>query len=407
MNKKGKSSGGGKCKNMMYVQQSQHLPAQNIQNLVTLIDKNLKPKKFAVITHDKDVDDKGNPKASHVHAMMSFDNARSIRNVAKILGEVDPDGTIHDERIEMWNGDSNNGFAYLVHATTNSRNQYQYDVKDVVANFDYPAFLSTISKKISKISEYNDSATVKALLDMLYTGAISKEEMEQALTGSQYAKNQPYIEKVWAKWLQKQAEEWRKEMIAQHKTVMFIWIYGCAGTGKTSFAKDIAKRKGEKCFISGSSRDIFQTYAGEHIIILDEFRPRLIPYHDLLKIADPFSIDAPVMAPARYADKALACELFMVTTPYSPGEYFKEELGSDYTQTDSFKQLRRRISLVIHMTDNEIIPSYYDDATHGYVTDASLIRPNPYSSASRPKSPTNPVEIFNDLVDLGVVNDNE
>lgn len=60
--------------------------------------------------------------------------------------------------------------------------------------------------------------------------------------------------------------------------VQVIWLTGPAGTGKTSLAKEYAKKKGQPYFIAGSSRDIFQGYAGEHTLILDELRPKTITY---------------------------------------------------------------------------------------------------------------------------------
>ncbi len=391
----------GKCKNMMYVQQMKHLPAKTINDLVSLIDNTLKPKKYAVVLHDKDTDSDGNPKEPHVHAMMSFDNARSVKNVSKILGEVDANGNVHPEHIEIWKGDCNNGYAYLIHATDKARTQYQYDAKNVIANFDYPAFIQTVSKEVEKISQYHDASTAKVLLDMLYAGTITKEEVEKKLTGSQYAKNQPGIEKIWAKRLEYMAEEWRKDMIANHRTVRVIWIYGESGTGKTSFAKEYAEKAGQEYFVSGSSRDIFQRYAGQHTMILDEFRPNVIPYQDFLRITDPFGASSVVMAPSRYSDKALACDLIIITSPYSPFEFYRNSKGWAVSEEDSFEQLHRRISLTVVMTETEIIATHYNELKGGYVLDTTARKPNPYSAKSRGTMVTNKktVEVFNEIFD--------
>lgn len=115
--------------------------------------------------------------------------------------------------------------------------------------------------------------TVEELLNALYAGVLSKEEVEKHLTGAQYGKYRRQIEDVWRKRLQNLAEEWRKEMIAQGKSVTVIWLYGTAGTGKTSLACHYAAQSGQPYYMSGSSRDIFQSYTGEHTIILDELRP--------------------------------------------------------------------------------------------------------------------------------------
>lgn len=67
-------------------------------------------------------------------------------------------------------------------------------------------------------------------------------------------------------------------MAEEGKRVQVIWIYGPAGTGRTWLAKEYAAKANQPFYISGSSRDIFQTYAGEHTLIMDEFRPYTIQY---------------------------------------------------------------------------------------------------------------------------------
>lgn len=67
----------------------------------------------------------------------------------------------------------------------------------------------------------------------------------------------------------------------------------------------------------------------------------------LLRILDPHGIDNRVMAPCRYSDKPLACDLIIITTPYMPSEFygvqFPAVLGPNVI--DSLDQLARRISL--------------------------------------------------------------
>ena len=88
-------------------------------------------------------------------------------------------------------------------------------------------------------------------------------------------------------------------MLKGERRVESVWIFGPAGTGKSTLAKLYAKRKGEPFFVSGSTRDIFQGYEGKHTVILDELRPSSIPYADLLRITDPYAMEHEVMAPSR------------------------------------------------------------------------------------------------------------
>lgn len=383
-----------RVKNMMYTQQINHLPVNSMEELIELIEKKLHPKRYAVILHDKDTDDKGQPAEEHIHMMLSFENARSINSVAKILGDK-------PQYIEVWKGDARNGYAYLIHATDKARMKHQYNVSEVKANFDYASMIQTISKEVKKVDTYGDAAKIKMLLNLLYIGEITKEEVEKQLSGAQYAKAKKQIEDVYAKYLKNHAEEWRKQMIESGKPIRVIWMYGKPGTGKTSFAKEYAKKagNGQPFYVAGSSRDMFQSYKGEHIIILDELRAQSIPYNDLLRILDPFGIDSQVFAPSRYFDKALAAEMIIITTPYDPLQFYYEVFSYKFDLIDNFEQLYRRISLTINMTDTEILAATYDSNKQCYVTDPASSHPNPYSTASRPPMVISAEDIYKSMFD--------
>ncbi|MFR5877082.1 MAG: Rep family protein [Eubacterium sp.] len=378
---------------MMYEQQLKYLPAQSVDNLIDRIQNNLKPKKYAVVLHDKDIDEQGQPIEPHVHAMLSFDNARSLNSVARQLGDK-------PQYVEAWKGNSNNGYAYLTHRTDDAKDKYQYNPKAVIANFDYPELLKQISAEISS----KNSTSIKLLLDLLYNGSITKSELETQLTGSQYGRYKNQIENVYAKRLQNLAEQFRKEMLEQGKQVQVVWIYGTSGTGKTSLAKDYADKANQPYFITGSSRDIFQNYSGEHTLIMDELRPNIIPYADLLRILDPFENNK--MLPSRYNDKSLACDLIIITTPYNPYDFYQEIFGYDCNKpvyarqraTDSFEQLLRRITLIIEMNDYYIQAMEFDRTQRNLAPIPNASKKNTYSALNRPKPiTTNKIDLFNSL----------
>ena len=170
-------------------------------------------------------------------------------------------------------------------------------------------------------------------------------------------------------------------------------------------------------FISGSTRDIFQGYNAERCIIIDEMRPDVISYPDLLRITDPYGIGANL--PSRYHDKALACDMIIITTPYSPFEFYCKSFALDRCpptirdetiKTDSFEQLRRRISLVLYMDDYYIHPVEYFPKEHKYeyIVDENnssdgkehyINRKNQYSKLNRPPPSHNTKDVFNSLFD--------
>lgn len=375
-----------RVKNMMYEQQISHLPRQmnTVEAVFETVGK-LAPKRFALAVHDHDISDDGNPAEAHLHVMMSFENARSLSSIAKTLHE-------QPQQIAKWDEHSDEGFAYLCHANPGSVGKFQYDPSTVLSNFDYPEFLMKYKANVQKRQK---AVRVNDLLDALKNGSVSVAEIEQQMPGSLYAKYASQIERVNMLRLRKSAEEWRQKAQSEGKRIKLIWIYGAAGTGKTRLAKKYAGERNEPIFISGSSRDIFQAYAGQHVIILDELRPGMMQYSDLLRLTNPFGIDEAMMAPARYSDKSIAADLFIVTSPLSPKNFHMESNLGSY---DDFAQLQRRIILTIRMTADEISRMEWSNDYFDYVEIAGSTVPNPYSAKGSANAESEAAELFSHII---------
>jgi len=365
---------------MMYTNQVVHSPFKCTVELYEFIERELNPKKFAVILHDKDISETGKDAMPHFQAMMCFENARSLRRVAKILGE-------EEQALEKWDGKTNNGFSYLIHATSNAKSKFQYNPRDVQANFDFCELIDTITKAIDTTSSLRKSAKINLLLDLLYTEELTKKEVEEKLSGSELAKAERKIDIVYAKLLKKKAELWREEMIKKNEPVTVVWIYGETETGKSTLAKLFASRYAEATkssyFMSGSSRDIFQEYEGSHVIVLDELRAKYIPYSDLLRLLNPYGADENLMAPSRFTDKAIACNVWVITSPYNPYQFYKGYTLSE--SFDSFEQLLRRITVTIKMTKDFIEEMFFDDESRDFLEIPFKTKFNPYSFKNREK----------------------
>ena len=377
----------GKCKNMMYTQQLEHLPAKTIDHLTELLEK-LAPRKYALILHDSDVNEKGEPAEDHVHVMMSFENARSVNSIAKALGD-------EPQYLQKWTRNEGNGYSYLIHATEKSINKHKYPPENVKANFNYLEEMRRITEKVKKSIQTADSSI---LLNSLYKGEITKEQLERKLNGSQYGRMKRQIEDVWSKHLQFQAAEWREEMKKSGKRIKVIWISGEAGTGKTSLAREYAEKTNQPYFITGISRDLFQNYSGEHTMIIDELRADMMKYADLLRILDPFG--SQVMAPSRYSDKPLVCDLILITSPYNPAEFYKQLFSRIPSgSVDGLEQLLRRITLTIEMDASHIRAVEYDRDAWVYRAVNKAKRKNSYSKKYREKDcPTSkPKDLFESM----------
>ena len=361
-----------KARNVMFVQQIDYFKTSNIQSIIKELTDVLKPIRFAGILHDKDIGSDGTAVAPHIHLILQFESARSLNNLAKLTSQP-------IQCFEQWRGSINNAYSYLVHHTSSDQDKYQYSPKEVIANFDYLLLLDTIERNVTKRYEINDTMIIDNLLDLLYTGNITKSEIEQRLTGSQYAKARQKIETVYLKRLETQAELWRQEMIDRNEIVTIIWLFGKAGTGKTRLARQYAEQYDLNYFITGSIRDPFQQYNLEHVIILDELRPHQFDYSDLLKMFDPYNVKA--MASSRYFDKPLLANVYIITSPYSPYNFFLELTKKKQTShIDSWGQLMRRLTLVIEISKEYLQFYKYSPLEQMFYIDHGNKLPNPFKN---------------------------
>lgn len=359
-----------KARNVMFVQQIDYFKTPNIQAIIKELTDVLKPIRFAGILHDKDIGIDGTAVAPHIHLILQFESARSLNNLAKLTSQP-------IQCFEQWRGSINNAYSYLVHHTSSDQDKYQYSPKEVIANFDYLFLLETIEKNVRKRNEVNDSMIIDNLLDLLYAGEITKSEIEERLTGSQYAKAKHKIDTVHLKRLEIQAESWRHEMKNKNAIVTIIWLFGKAGTGKTRLARQYAEQFDPNYFITGSIRDPFQQYNLEHVVILDELRPHQFDYSDLLKMFDPYNDRA--MASSRYFDKPLLANVYIITSPYSPYNFFLELTKKKQTShIDSWGQLMRRLTLVIEISKEYLQFYKYSPLDQMFYVDHKKKLSNPF-----------------------------
>lgn len=361
-----------KATNVMFVQQLDKLPYDNLTENVEAITNTLKPKRYAAILHNKDLENQKLVEPN-IHLVMQFENARSLNNLAKLTNQP-------VQQIEKWDGDVNNAYSYLLHQTTNSQHKHQYKAKEVIANFDYIGLIKKISKDVESKTNLKDSVVINNVLDLLYDGDITLQQAEEMLSGSQYGKAKQKLDAVNKKRMEKIADEWRQNMRKNKQSSTVIWLWGESSTGKTKLAKKYALQFGDNYYFSGSIRDPFQRYEGQNIIILDELRPKNIDYSDLLKMLDPYNDEA--MAASRYFDKPLTANFFIITSPYSPKAFYKELVnrGEVLANIDTFEQLARRLLIVQKMTIKEMFLEFYDPNSRNFVPDLITVKQNPYSS---------------------------
>lgn len=389
-----------KAVNVMYEQQLKCFPPsikrKTLNSIIKTLSERLNPVKIAGIIHDKDTNEKKEPIEKHVHVVLQFENQRSLAQLAKLLYEP------QISAFQQWRGNVNNAYSYLVHQTTEAQEKYPYSMEEVKANFDYPALMTTITKKVAQKATLKDSELIRKLLDQLGNGELKKEEVISNLTGSQFAKAKKQIHDVHQQVQSEKAKIWLKNRKIQNNPITVIWIYGQSETGKTVLAKKYAKVEQKNYYITGSSKDSFQHYEGEHSVILDELRPKTFPYDDLLKMLDPYGENP--KAPSRFFDKSLMVDLFIVTSPYSPKQFYDDIFGRKKT-IDSFKQLQRRITFVQYMTPEYIEMQEYDTFLQTYISVPDTKKKNNLVDALKQKNQQNGLNTYNKFKEF--LNDNE
>lgn len=344
----------------MYVQDLTHLKVKPTE-LKEILEKS-GAEKWAFILHDKDfkedlgesgtdgtLSDEGEKQAlspseeasktlirQHFHVVLKFENAHSISSIAKLFKD-------EGQYVQVWKGKIENAWSYLLHRTNGAQNKFQYSPQDVVSNFDFKKEIKKIEDKV-KQSKSNINEKIQSYTN----GEITKEQLIDEIGVLEFAKRKKTLDAVEQILEVRQQSAWLKEF--KGKECKVIWICGPAGSGKTTGAKKIFENGNLPYTVLGSSKDPFQPYScveekGKNII-LDDLRPNVLDYADLLRILDPYQHQK--MGPARYHDRPLTLERIIITTPYSPEEFYLATKNLD-SKIDTYEQLKRRIGKLIKL----------------------------------------------------------
>lgn len=342
-----------RTKGMMYVQQLDKLPLANVEALTRRCRKLKNIKRFALIVHNKDINQQGELIPPHVHVMLEFAKSRSITAVAKELG--DEPQLLENMTKQNRKTGVRNGFAYLVHRTKDAKNKYQYDPRQVVASFNYVKYLQRIQgDMLQAILKGGDA--VRFLVENVAAGRLTREKAEDlslAYNPTICSILTTRLDALEVMQEKQAARRWVKKMEEQHQPKIVVWLSGPAGTGKSVLARALAQTVADKTgfAINGSSRDYFQDYHGEHVLIIDDFRPETLPYEDLLRITDPYSYQ--IELPARYHDRQLLADKIIITSPYNPLEFYQGDFQISH-DIDGFDQLYRRLTAVVRFEPDQL-----------------------------------------------------
>lgn len=319
-------------------QQTKYLTEETIKNALKSHENCIE--KYAYILHDKDIDETGNLKAPHYHIIIQFkkNDGREIKHIATWFN-------VEEQYVRKSTSKSKNKFLdmakYLVHM--NAKDKYQYDVLNVSANFDY----------INFINQTSSSQRRQEIVDLIMNGTITPLNFATLLTPCDYDRYKRTISNTF---------EFKKlKDSSTNRNMDVIYIQGCSGTGKTTYAKYLAEKRGLTLFISGSGKDFLDGYKDEECIVLDDFRGNNMYFNDVLKLLDNHTNSS---VSSRYYNKNIQnCKLLIITSVYTIEDFYHILCPAD---DEPILQLKRRCTTYIMMGKDSLHVYYFDSETKDY-----------------------------------------
>ena len=318
--------------------QIKYCSLETLQSMLEAHKKDIR--NYAYIVHDKDVGMKGEAAEPHFHCMLRLNSSRRRTDVASWIGLSE--SYIQDSKTNDY-GDM---LLYLIHE--NAPEKHQYSESEVTANFAYSKELEKVRAK--KTSKQKKKDIILSIMD----GKIREYNIHEFVDVETYDKYYQSIE---------HAFKLRRTELEQRNTrdMEVIYIYGYGGTGKSTYAETIAKKRGFSYKRSSSERDPLGSYKGQDCFILDDVRWDSFSLKDWLGILDNHQDRD---GGSRYHDKNFTeCKLMIITST-DPIEYFLSKLST--LNKEDPHQLSRRIKTVVRMTMDKIYIKRYDEISHSF-----------------------------------------
>lgn len=279
-------------------------------------------KDYLWILHDKDHSD---PEAWHIHCYLRFkDSVPTSAILAKLKGVCEV------QQLEHIKGGWEKAMAYAVH--WNAPEKHQYDESEAHSNYEWQKDAKQAIKGRNRREQ---------IISKIASGEYKRYNITDFVTASEFVEHKRAIE---AAFEYKENLQLRKK----DRQMNVFYINGEAGTGKTTFAKQMAKQFGDY-FISASGKDFLDGYAGQPAIILDDFRATQATLSTMLKLLDNNTASS---VESRYKNKSISeCKAIYITTTLTPFEMFHNVFSEN---TEPYEQFKRRLGTYFTMYEDHI-----------------------------------------------------
>lgn len=292
----------------------------------------------------------GNYKKPHVHLVLYFQGKKSMEQVVKIAHKIFGEATpTRAEPVESLAG----ACRYLCHLDAHDGDgRYVYPLDGEYSyisfgGFDCASYMSATREQLMmSLRDMLDVIAkhdVREFSDFVDWCNAHDAIMFQRLTDP---RNRSFVDNYI------RSRRWKKRDFQAVKSDIkqVVYVYGNAGVGKTTFAKKLAYRENMEIFISGSSNDPFEGYDGQEVIVLDDLRPSVFEWADLLKILDPHTF---TLAKSRFHNKDLTnVKVIVITSPLSPAEFIEKVTKKG---SEDVNQFYRRLAVAAHISKDKIV----------------------------------------------------
>lgn len=320
----------GKKKRVLEIVQQLAYLTCSPQKFAEAMEKSSRVESYALIVHDMDLKKDGTGLVEpHMHCVVRLKNPNSAKTVANWFAHLG----IKENNIEYVKGQFADVLAYLIHA--NAPEKFQYADEAVISNFDWKKESTTATGEFNRIKqgiedgtirEYNRTKHISMEMEIKY-----KKQLDIAF-----------------KWREANRISEISEDGGHQMDVVFI--SGESGAGKTSYAKELCKKKGYSYCVSSSGNDLLQDYRGQDALILDDLRGESMQIEDILKMLDNHTRSS---SRSRYANKWLfECKLVVITSVHSIYDFFNQLKKGN--EEEPREQFFRRCETVINMDKEKI-----------------------------------------------------
>lgn len=322
---------------------------QEIYNRVKVLETD-SSLKIALIVHDKDKTFGNNLVFPHLHGYIEFSNKRDLSVLALNLGlypqYIEPSGRGKYGKI--------NSKAYLIHAKSPDKYQYQPSEVETFGTFDYERFiqenLDSFTKQSAKVKREQSDESLDMIFQEIIKGKLTEDDIfaDEKLTFL-WAYNQQKFDEAFKAYGKISAKTTLRQLENGEFKPTILYIHGQSGIGKTSLAYDLVAEivlQAEKQDLNwktynAGSKNIFDEYFGEEIIVLDDPRYDSLLPSDWLKLLDPLNKS---YLSARYRNKLVIGRVIVITNYMSLSEFFRQIPKED------INQYLRRFNNVIEIT---------------------------------------------------------